>query len=734
MDRLLIVANELPVYADTTGDKIEIHPSDELKYSGMESFYKQYETRWIGCLPESNKDADNKPGLDELLAENQCIRVKIDDETIKDALQGFAGGTLWPLFHYVPSATVYEDRYWEAYTKFNETYAEVLRQVIRKGDRIWIHDYHLLLLPKMIRDTHPRVSIGLFVHIPFPSFEVFRLLPWREEVLEGMLGADLVGFQIFDYVRHMLSAVRRLLGVDTTFNRIMIGDRTMKVDVFPRGIDVDRFTREVKQIRKAMESRDQDSQIMQIRKQFPKEEGRKYILTIDPLDYTKGIPQRIRAYEQFLEQWPEYRERVTMLLITLPFEWSEDRNEKIFHEVNELVGRLNGQYGTLNWTPVVYVNRSLTPEELVALYAHADIALIAPFRDGMNMTAKEFVAASENDGGVLILSELAGASKEFHEAVIVNPNNLNEMVRAIHEAIKMDLDEQQRRMQVMNRRLKKYPVTRWAKEFIDALDQVIQIQEVTRTRRVTETRIREFVKAYQNAKRRILFLDYDGTLAHFTKNPQDARPDDHLYDILKNLTAQENTRVVIISGRDRETLGEWFPEGWRLHLVAEHGVWLKDPGYDWYMMEVMDKDWKQEIYPLLDYYVDQTPKAFIEEKNFSLAWHYRKSDPDLGIQRAWELKEQLRNLTANLNLEIMDGDKVLEIKYSGINKGKAAQLKLAEHNFDFIFAIGDDWTDEYTFEAMPESAITVKVGTKTTKAKYYLETVDEVRALLASFN
>ena len=245
--------------------------------------------------------------------------------------------------------------------------------------------------------------------------------------------------------------------------------------------------------------------------------------------------------------------------------------------------------------------------------------------------------------------------------------------------------------------------------------------------------MRHLITSYKKATERILFLDYDGTLAWFKKDPEDAKPDEQLYEILKRLTDDPNNTIVIISGRDKETLGRWFDADWKIHFVAEHGVWFRDPGDEWHMMEQINNDWRESVEPLLEYYVDQTPRSFIEYKNFSLVWHYRKSDPDLSLQRAWELKDELRTLTSNLNLEIMDGDKVLEIKYSGINKGRAASQKLGDLSFDFTLAVGDDWTDEFTFEAMPEEAFTIKVGTKTTKAGLYIDSVDLVREMLCRF-
>ena len=596
-------------------------------------------------------------------------------------------------------------------------------------DTIWIHDYHLLLVPRLIREINPELSIGLFVHIPFPSFEIFRLLPWREEILDGMLSSDLVGFNVYDYGRHLLSCVRRIKGYDTIFNRISIGERTMLVDVFPKGIAFDAFTEEVRKLSDLKTNKPGGTQD-QIIRNFTRDKDKKIILSIDPLDYTKGIPHRLLAFEMFLQKYPAYLEKVTLVLLALPTLEKSKSHKSIKKRVDELVGRINGLYSTISWTPVVYLNKKFTENELIDIYAYSDIALILPLRDGMNMVAKEFVASRLDGKGVLILSELAGASKEMHEALLVNPNNLNEIADAIKDAVEMPDCEQIRRNDVMTERIRRYTIGRWATEFLNSIEDVKQIQEVNLTRKINEKRTGHILKAYNSAKRRILFLDYDGTLSWFKKNPEDARPDDELYDILARLSGVDNNTLVIISGRDKETLGRWFADYNDIHFVAEHGVWIKDPGADWHMMEQINNDWRDSVKPILDFYVDQTPNTFIEEKNFSLVWHYRKADPDLGIQRSWELKEQLRNMTANLNLEIMDGDKVIEIKYSGINKGRAASIKMGEDEYDFIMAIGDDWTDEYTFEAMPEEAFTIKVGTKTTKASFYIESVDQVRSLL----
>lgn len=732
MKRLYIASSKLPVTISVTSESIDIEPEGGSRLTGLEKFHDEQNAWWVGCTGNDDYyySSDEKEFLSKRLLDHKCTAVFPEISDYRKHLHGFSRNTLWPLFHYFRENAEYNIDEWEAYVNVNRNYAETICALMGENDTLWIHDYQLLLLPQMVNKLRPDVSIGLFLHIPFPSFEIFRLLPWRLEILEGMLGADLIGFHIFDYVRHFMSSVRRLTGLDTVFNRLALGERTMKVDAFPKGINYELFTSEVG-LSKSRQKEEKYSVQNGFEKYFLGSD-KKFILSIDPLDYTKAIPQRLMAFEKFLAENPEYHEKVSLILVAIPTGERGKSFTRIKRRTDELVGRINGEYATLGWTPVIYTNHQYTVDELITLYSNCEIALILPYRDGMNLVAKEYVAARTDGTGVLILSELAGASKELHEALVVNPNNLDDVSNAIRSAIEMDAEEQERRLKVMQKRLRRYPLERWANEFIASIEEVKNSQRKSLTRKIDDTRKRTIIERYNNSARRILFLDYDGTLAWFRKDPLEARPDKELYHILNNLISDPSNTVVIISGRDRETLGEWFGGDMNINLIAEHGVWLRNIGDDWTMLEQIDNGWMDSILPLLEYYVDQTPNSFIEHKNFSLVWHFRGSDPDLGVQRSWELKEQLRHLTANLNLEIMDGDKVLEIKYSGINKGRAAVSKMADSEYDLVMAIGDDWTDEYTFEAMPEDAITIKVGTKTTKALYYVESVDSVRQLLGS--
>ncbi len=734
MKRLFIISNRLPLQVSKENGMAELIPYSDGFDSGLKQFYESFDIKWIGRAGLNIDDISEteKIDIDNNLRQKNCIPVYLVQNLKNEFLEGFCENTLWPLFHYFAQITKYNPDQWETYKKVNQIYADIVAKYINEDDVIWIHNYHLMLLPKLIREKFPNISIGYFQHIPFPSYEIFRLLPWRMEILEGLLSADLVGFQTYDYQRHFLSCVRRLHGLETFFNRIRLNERVIKVDAFPKGIDFEFFNEKAKELSKNKNTNESVIQ-KEINAYFKRGKNRKIILSMDRLDYTKGIPARIKAFELFLKLHPEYRKKVSLFLIVTPSREDVTEYRDLKKKLDELVGRVNGKYGTIEWMPVWYFYRTISRLEMIELYCNADIALITPIRDGMNLNAKEYIASKTDETGVLILSEMAGAAKELGESIIVNPNNRNEVAEAIYSALNMPVEEQKERNSVLQKRLKIYDEARWASDFIKGLEDVKKLQELNYTRKVNEEIIHKIVEHYKNAEKRIFFLDYDGTLTGFHNDPQMAKPNDELYEIIGKLVSDEKNTVVIISGRDKETLSKWFDKFDRMAFIAEHGVWNRNPYGNWKMTDQIDKEWMDIIEPVLQNFVDRTPRSFIEYKNYSLVWHYRHADQEMGQQRAWELKDDLKMYIANLNLEIMDGDKVIEIKNAGINKGRAALNKIGNTKFDFILALGDDWTDEYTFRALPESAFTVKVGTKATAAKYYLNDVADVRSLLKQF-
>ncbi len=733
MAKTIIVSNRLPLQLSIENDQVHAEPSVGGLATGLKSVHRDSNGLWIGWtgLTAEEIDPQHEGAIKKEVQDQQCAGVRLTEEDMEGYYYGFSNRTIWPLFHYFMEYAEFEDDFWESYKTVNEKFAKVVLENVEDGDTIWVHDYQLMLLPGLIRAQRPEVSIGFFLHIPFPSYEVFRTIPWREDILKGLLGADLLGFHTYDYERHFLSSVSRILGFPASFNSISLTDRVVTVDSFPMGIDYEKFSAFAKANH---EQTDTAQSELQRRLQHHQEEtpDAKLILSIDRLDYTKGIANRIRAYEHFLEKYPQYSEKVRLIMLAVPSRSNVPQYQLLKKEIDELVGRINGKFATVSWTPIWYFYRSMPFQNLIDLYTSSDVALITPIRDGMNLVAKEYVATRTDRTGVLILSEMAGAAKEMNEALLINPNSLDLIADAIKKALEMPLSDQKKRNKYMQSRLKRYNVEKWATDFLNRLQAVRVDDEYVRTKKLREHRQQRILEHYNGAEKRIFFLDYDGTLRGFVNDPTEARPDDRILKLVKNLQENDKNEVVIISGRDSITLGEWFKEV-PVTLIAEHGVLKKEVGGEWHTTEAMNTDWVPSIQPILQTYVDRTPGTFIEEKKYSLAWHYRKADPDLGVMRANELSNVIKELSSNDGLSVLSGNKVIEIKSSNVHKGKAACNHILNKPYDFIFSIGDDWTDEYMFQDLPAEAVTVKVGRDNTAATYYIDKQEEVLDFLERF-
>jgi len=731
MNRILIVSNRLPVKLYEVNEKLEVESSAGGLATGLKSYHKDNNSLWIGWPGINTEDTVRQQEIEVILKQEHCAPVFLTDKLVDEYYDGFSNATLWPLFHYFTEYSEFKNRFWNAYKKVNELFAEAVLEFAQEGDTVWVHDYQLLLLPQLLKDKRPDLTIGFFLHIPFPSYEVFRILPWREKILEGMLGADLVGFHTYDYARHFISSVKRLLGHDTNFNEISIGQKHVLVDVFPMGIDYEKFEKKALEI-KNLPIQQRSKEHQDIDRFLLASPGRKLILSIDRLDYTKGIPNRLRAFRHFLRTYPEQKEKVSLIMLMVPSRVKVKQYQTKKNEVEKLVGSINGEFGTLNWNPVIYFYRSLSFDHLIELYSSADIALLTPLRDGMNLVAKEYIATLTNSKGVLILSEMAGASKELGEAIIVNPNNEEDVSKAIYKALNMDTTEQEERVKAMQQRIKRYSVFKWASDFITKLQSTKTKREEYLARKISDKTFEKIQNQYNSSQKRVFFLDYDGTLQGFYNDPQEAKPDSELLAILDKLSSDENTEIVLISGRDKETFNRWFGHK-NYILITDHGACIKTNEGKWLERVAENNDWKNSVLPVLESYVDRTPGSLIENKTYSLVWHYRAADIELGDLRALELKTDLSSFIQNSNLEILEGNKVIEIKYSGINKGKAATEFLLNKDIDFIVAIGDDWTDEYLFKEMPENAFSIRVGSFNSAARYYVNNYKEVRKLLSSF-
>ena len=725
MARIIIVSNRLPVNLKKKGGHFLFQPSVGGLVTGVSSLLeKNPDVLWVGWpgIASDKLTADQKADIRKQLGEMKYHPVFLSQRDIEGYYNGFSNNTIWPLFHYFTQHTFYEKRYWEAYLRVNTSFSETVSKILKPDDIVWVHDYHLLILPRLLREHSPELAIGFFLHIPFPSFEVFRLLPWRRDVLEGMLGADLIGFHTYDYTRHFLSSLQNRLGIEHTLGSIMIENRVIKVDTFPMGIDYDRYAG-------ASEREDVQREIRRVQKKRGDRTNRALILSVDRLDYTKGIAERLHSYGLFLERYPKYRGKVTLVMVTVPSRTNVEKYRLLKREVDELIGRINGKYGTIGWMPVWYLYQHLSFEELAALYILSGVALVTPVRDGMNLIAKEYIATKTDGKGVLILSEMAGAAREMSESLIVNPNNRDRVADAIHQALAMPEEEQIQRNRMMQKRLKRYQVKSWADDFIESLVEVKGREQKIKNRKLTVKIRKEITQKYKKSRKRIFLLDYDGTLRKFEKTPEEAFPGEDLIALLGRLAKDVRNNVVIISGRDKNTLGKWFRDI-TISLVAEHGAWLHERGSIWELIEPLADYWKEQIRPILEMHVDRTPGSFIEEKDYSLVWHYRKSDPALAEIRARELKEALLHSSTNLGLGVLEGNKVVEIRNAGITKGKAALKWVGHEYYDFILAAGDDQTDEDIFKVLPPHAYSVKIGFLPTEAKYSLERISDLHALL----
>ncbi len=730
--RLVIVSNRLPFNAKVEGGELSFQSSAGGLVSGLASYLQgtrqtthfSGDYLWVGW-PGTSIDESLKDSLIERVREEfSSYPVFLTEEQMERFYLGFCNATLWPLFHYFTSFTVYDADYWQQYKQINQSFCDALDQILRPDDVVWVHDYHLMLLPRLLKMRRPELSVGFFLHIPFPSYEVFRLLPgeWRREILEGMLGADLVGFHTYEYTHHFLQGVLRILGYEHHLGEILSSDHPVKVDTFPMGIDFEKFA-----------SAALDSEVQREQQQLKSTLADfKLVLSVDRLDYSKGISHRLEGFECFLESYPEYHGKVVLLMVVVPSRIGVRQYDRMKRQIEEMVGKINGRFGRVQWTPVVYQYRNVPFESLIALYSGSDICLVTPLRDGMNLVAKEYVATRTDASGALVLSEMAGSVKELPEAFIINPNNRAEIAQAIKEALETPLEEQKRRNRIMQNRLRRYNVTRWADDFLNALVSARESHQRIEAALLSPSDRDAIIQRYRSSRRRVLFLDYDGTLTPLARYPSMARPDEKKLALLRSLATDPGNELVIISGRDRNTLDTWFgalPVG----LVGEHGALAKNFDQSWRPVKTLGNEWKEQVLPILEIYTDRLPGAFIEEKENSAAWHYRLADPEQAGILAGELTDHLNHLIAKTDLQVIQGSKVVEIRHSGVDKGSAAQQWLGRNEYDFIFAAGDDSTDEDLFRVMPESAVTIRVGIAATHARYNLRHSTEVIALLESF-
>ncbi|MEM6771897.1 MAG: bifunctional alpha,alpha-trehalose-phosphate synthase (UDP-forming)/trehalose-phosphatase, partial [Bacteroidota bacterium] len=473
MSRLVIVSNRLPITINREHDGLHYYPSAGGLATGLNSLDESYNKLWIGWPGVDATDETEKEDIRTDLAKHKLAPVFLTPREIDLYYEGFSNKTIWPHFHYFTEYTTYNDEMWSTYQEVNYKFFQEVAKHLREDDMVWVHDYQLMLLPEMIREKFPKISIGFFLHIPFPSYEVFRILPWSKEILTGLLGADQIGFHTFGYLRHFLSAAYRITGHEHTFGRLTIDGREVNVDFFPMGINYDKYAN-------PDVNAETDKSSGEIRRLHA---SRKIALSVDRLDYTKGIPHRVRAFGKFIQNNPEYIGKVNLIMIVVPSRANVDTYQSLKQEVDVLVSKINSEYGTFDWMPIHYYYRSLNFAALTTLYREADIALITPLRDGMNLVAKEYIASKEDSkDGVIILSELAGAVDELNDgAITVNPQSVQEIEQALIQALEMSADEKRQRMEIMQKKLKQYDVKHWAATFIKEQQKLKDKSMIART-------------------------------------------------------------------------------------------------------------------------------------------------------------------------------------------------------------------------------------------------------------
>jgi trehalose 6-phosphate synthase/phosphatase len=719
--RILIVSNRAPVTVQVDGDRWSLRRSAGGLATGLSGPHQRSKGLWIGWPGHAaDLSASQRAALSRRLAEMRIVPVDLTEEEVAGYYDGICNEVIWPAFHSFPGQLPLQIPDLSVYERVNRRFADIVAAHHQPGDLIWVHDYHLMLVPMLVRERIREARIGFFLHIPFPPSEVFRTLPYRERLLEGVLGADLIGLHTPAYLRHAAATVTRTLGISADLHGVLWQHRNVRLRVFPMGVDVAFFA--------AMA--EDDAVVRQVA-EIRQPPGLKVLVGIDRLDYTKGIPRRLLALEALLRDHPELRERVRLLQVAVPSRTDVEAYQDLRATVDGLVGRINGAFSTPGWSPIRYLFQGLTPAEVVALYRAADVMLVTPIRDGMNLVAKEFVAARTDEDGMLVLSELTGAAGELAEAIHVNPYDTGRVAGALYQALTMSESERRLRMRGLRRRVVAYDVHRWASSFLNELEQSASTRAFGAAAVTEPAVLQAAIGRLRAAPCLVLLLDYDGTLVPFAPTPELAVPDRELLGLLSSLCARPGTEVHIVSGRSRETLEAWLG-GLPLGLHAEHGACSRFPGApDWKWLDVAPPAWRARVLAILHDFAARTPGALVEEKAMDVAWHYRTADPEYGPEQANELTLHLTSLLANEPAQVLRGDQVIEVRPYGANKGRVVPLVLARAAADCaVLAVGDDRTDQDLFAALPEGAIAIHVGSKPSPADLRVAGTGDVRALL----
>jgi trehalose 6-phosphate synthase/phosphatase len=715
---LVVVSNRLPFVAERGPDGIRFTRSSGGLVAALDPVLNSRGGVWIGW-----PGLEQEPGepADALVPPaGPQIRYRPVPLTAREVVTyygGFSNRTLWPLCHYSIGRTRIDARTWTAYEQVNERFARAVAAESTDADQVWIHDYHLVRVPRYLRRVAPRRRSAFFLHVPFPAYDVFRILPWCRQLLRGMLSADLVGLHVGGYVQHLLTCAERLLGcdVDRATETVHFEGRDVTVQAHPIGIDPDYVERQARSAGPRTRGPDDPAQV----------------IGVDRLDYTKGIPQRFLAIERFLEGHPEFQGRFVFTQVLVPSREQVKEYRDLKRELDEIVGRVNGRFSDPGWSPIRYLVRSLSPQELGAFYRHADVALVTPLRDGMNLVAKEYVAAQVDDPGVLVLSELAGAAEQLQEALLVNPYDVDAVAEALHRSLTMAPDEREARMTALRDRVREHSVEAWVTRFLHSAEEA-----ANRPRAVAPLdRLRRRLQPWLASRPTVaLFFDYDGTLTPIRDRPEDARLADATRQALETAARTPNLDTVIVSGRALADVKRLVGVA-GLTYIGNHGFEIEGPGIVFRHPEIA------RYASAVDRAAAElerwgVPGAQVEAKGATLSYHVRlvpEAQRERVIRRARGVIQR-RGLHPLLGHFVVEGRPPVPW-----HKGHAVLYVLVQrHGADWpehvrALYVGDDATDEDAYRSLRGMGRSICVGAAwdgATEADFALPDPDTVTQLL----
>ncbi|KAJ4899992.1 hypothetical protein Rs2_13943 [Raphanus sativus] len=777
-DRIIIVGNQLPIksHRNSSGKLTFTWDNDSLLLQLKDGMREDMEVVYIGCLKDQVVDPLEQDDVAQRLLENfKCVPAYIPPEIFTKYYHGFCKQHLWPLFHYMlplnPDLGGRFDRsLWQAYLSVNKIFADKVMEVISPDDDfVWVHDYHLMVLPTFLRKRFNRVKLGFFLHSPFPSSEIYRTLPVRNELLRALLNADLIGFHTFDYARHFLSCCSRMLGLSYQSKRGTIGleyyGRTVSIKILPVGIHTS-------QLQSILNLPETQTRVSELRDQFL---NQKVLLGVDDMDIFKGISLKLLAMEQLLQQHPEKRGRVVLVQIANPARGRGKDVQEVRSETQATVKRINEMFGRPGYIPVVLIDKPLQFYERIAYYVIAECCLVTAVRDGMNLIPYEYIICrqanpklnetlgleEEAKKSMLVVSEFIGCSPSLSGAIRVNPWNIDAVAEAMDYALIASEAEKQMRHEKHHKYVSTHDVAYWSRSFIQDLERAcaehvrkrcwgigfgLGFRVVALDPSFKKLSIEHIVSAYKRTKNRAVLVDYDGTMVQ----PGSIRttPSFSTIETLNKLASDPKNIVYLISGKDRKTLTEWFSSCGDLGLAAEHGYFIRpNDGTEWETSSVVSEfEWKQIAEPVMRLYTETTDGSTIETKETALVWNYQFADPDFGSCQAKELMEHLESVLTNDPVSVKTGQQLVEVKPQGVNKGLVAERLLTTMQeqgklLDFILCVGDDRSDEDMFEVImgakdgpalsPVAEIfACTVGQKPSKAKYYLDDTAEIIRML----